>query len=820
MLLAYPQLLLLLLQLAPGPVRGEFWDSEFVNKLYSFVRYKGYFVSLFQHATKPDHFFYTPLVLLDKESGQSFYNYLRGVQEVDFTVLMSTDGLRAEVLQHLVADKRVNSPHVQLIPMETVRFTFASALRRGSMKLDLETTAVPNNHLPNSLPIKFYSFGQSEARKFMAAVREHPAILDQLVLEYTITQQRSAEKQVEIKAEYIASTALFAKLTTMTAPGTVRYLTAHDANAIASQSYSSIRARVVRSQEYIEGPDEVRLTELIQQLLTRNAATWSQLNEAARQSVFWDPTFARPDEVSHLLNRVYERESGTDRRLKVSEDQRQLLETQSAQSTACYIFKCEGDSSESSRRLDTRQRLTEEEMKQFLNERQLEVEYTGRLFVVKNMKLFRVNTAEFQSGQTIATSSVQVTKKQELHTLKLKTDPELPGDSTAVSRAACPSAPYTYKGCYEDSATAPDLNGFNYQSADMKASQCYKQCSGRGFAYFGLQSGDRCSCGAAVGRYQMRPDSECADACAGDAGQRCGGRLRNSVFAVDRPAASSASTSSSTAHPDNVYNSTKFEYRGCYEDFGDLATDSSRQPWLTQRSDRMTVEACHHFCAGGPRQQQPWFLLRAGAECHCRRRLPHGGQLKRLSDADCRQSCSGNQRQACGGGGSSGGGKAAVSIYAAASLRQSVVSPGGGGFGPDWSFQLSAASSAASSPASSASSSSGGYSELGCPAAGGDAFLETSALQTPGLTPNDCLEFCRADDTTTKYFRIGRGGGGGLFDGFGGDFGFGRGGSGGLSSSDPACSCLFTMMPESRIRFGSGRSGDCSGFKYFAIVGR
>ena len=82
--------------------------------------------------------------------------------------------------------------------------------------------------------------------------------------------------------------------------------------------------------------------------------------------------------------------------------------------------------------------------------------------------------------------------------------------------------PFTYLGCYQDSASTRVLADVMVTDAKMTIPKCAKIC--QSFRYHGLEIGKECFCGNTLrGNPALKPSS-CTDACYGDANSKCGGR--------------------------------------------------------------------------------------------------------------------------------------------------------------------------------------------------------------------------------------------------------------------------------------------------------
>jgi len=92
-----------------------------------------------------------------------------------------------------------------------------------------------------------------------------------------------------------------------------------------------------------------------------------------------------------------------------------------------------------------------------------------------------------------------------------------------------------YVGCFRDSQEELDFSVFKGPWGDLTPTTCNALCSG--YAFFGLQHGNECRCGASSwkSKYGTAPDEQCDKPCAGEKTAVCGGKLRNTVFQVKAP---------------------------------------------------------------------------------------------------------------------------------------------------------------------------------------------------------------------------------------------------------------------------------------------
>jgi len=93
-------------------------------------------------------------------------------------------------------------------------------------------------------------------------------------------------------------------------------------------------------------------------------------------------------------------------------------------------------------------------------------------------------------------------------------------------------AGFAYKSCWADNPATRSLTGASYKTpGTMTVELCAARCNG--FSYFGIEFGNECFCGNALGA-AAAPESECAMLCDGNNGQYCGGPDRLNVYQIQQ----------------------------------------------------------------------------------------------------------------------------------------------------------------------------------------------------------------------------------------------------------------------------------------------
>jgi len=92
-----------------------------------------------------------------------------------------------------------------------------------------------------------------------------------------------------------------------------------------------------------------------------------------------------------------------------------------------------------------------------------------------------------------------------------------------------------YLGCFNDQEYERDLDGIKYESDnDNSQNVCMELCINAGYKFAATQNGNMCFCGNSFGKYGKagKGKDACNKICTGDAPQRCGGPLTNSIWQI------------------------------------------------------------------------------------------------------------------------------------------------------------------------------------------------------------------------------------------------------------------------------------------------
>ncbi len=141
------------------------------------------------------------------------------------------------------------------------------------------------------------------------------------------------------------------------------------------------------------------------------------------KSTFWQQEFARPDKLTSFLNKVIIKDQGKNRTVHVND---QELANSASTEGKFSVGKLFGGGGKLSGDHKKKTHVSDDQLKQWLKEQHYDVEWTGELFKVKPVDLYRLNMQQLGQKQNIATTYVQVHQVQYTYNVGVS----FPGDST------------------------------------------------------------------------------------------------------------------------------------------------------------------------------------------------------------------------------------------------------------------------------------------------------------------------------------------------------------------------------------------------------
>ncbi len=152
-------------------------------------------------------------------------------------------------------------------------------------------------------------------------MQQYPETFYGLTLEYIINGHRSARRQVQIRGENIITGHLYTQLKNMEGVqrNSERFITSQDMKKVVSESTRNVVASVVSDSNYVDTGDEVSVSNLIEHELTREQVTSNQFQPHMWDSVFWNPTWARPDKLTSYLNKMLSKDETDESNFLLSE---------------------------------------------------------------------------------------------------------------------------------------------------------------------------------------------------------------------------------------------------------------------------------------------------------------------------------------------------------------------------------------------------------------------------------------------------------------------------------------------------------------------
>lgn len=194
------------------------------------------------------------------------------------------------------------------------------------------------------------------------------------------------------------------------------------------------------------------------------------------------------------------------------------------------------------------------------------------------------------------------------------------------------AAGWRYSGCYTDNTDPRTLHADSYVDDAMTESKCINYCSGKGYAYAGIEYGRECYCDNRILETGVKKaDEECNFACPGLTTEPCGAGNRMSIFTNGKGLSTGPVVNPGVGN---------WKSLGCY-------TDSLGERTLEYGANVEGVNSASRCASACEQAGFPYAGMEYGAECYCGRSLRCPSAPTAASA--CNMVCNGNSTELCGG---------------------------------------------------------------------------------------------------------------------------------------------------------------------------
>merc|ERR1712226_310847 len=403
---------------------GGFWNIHLSPNSISSVPFGPGHLTVWEHVDSPGRYYAMPLVDLLNKRVTSRYNVVIGKYEMTFDILMWSVEAKQAIYHHLKEEGRNidSEDNVEMLPMENVRITWKGESFSSDAPGRFQDNWRSNTDLPPVLTFQMICRAKSNCDQLADAMRATPSMFTGLHLEYIINGHQSSRRNIEITGSMISNGKLFTKLENM--PNmknkSDRYISSDDMKNIVSETVSNLVATVTRDSNYIDTGDEVSLSDLIEHVLTRNEETSDTFEPRKWNSVFWDPTWARPDKISNYLNEALKKFQNDSEYFYTTDRARQSSGNGNANFELFGIFKLGGGGGSSK---DVKEKVSIRDIEKIMEEEDTKVQWTGEVFKVKPMKFYRLNLAQLKTSASIAVGSLQIHQYETVQTIPVRVTP-------------------------------------------------------------------------------------------------------------------------------------------------------------------------------------------------------------------------------------------------------------------------------------------------------------------------------------------------------------------------------------------------------------
>ncbi|XP_075257114.1 uncharacterized protein LOC142349195 [Convolutriloba macropyga] len=379
-------------------------------------------ISVYEHSGIQGRYYAMPLAYLLNNTATPSQNFLTGQSEMSFDVLLWSLEAREAVYRHLRAnfDSQVATEEIEVMPMDKIRLVWRSNVRSLTNDLKIDDSWKSSNSRSSIATFHFTCSTLVVCEQLATYMENNSDKFDALELEFVISGQNSFRRDLKISASNIKSGNFWAKLTNMHNTAAVRYLKSADMNLLLSETRQNIFGSLITEQGYVETGSEVKLREAIENILEKTEVEVSDFEDIQWESVFWEPSWARPDKLTSFLNHVITKEAQNSSNFEVTGTEKPgSFELGIPKFLGFFGIKTSVSRSES-------RTVSKKDFLSKLHEINSNIEWTGEMFTVKPMKLFRINLSLLNSTTNLSTENVQIEVLKSIHSMPIRVNDRLP----------------------------------------------------------------------------------------------------------------------------------------------------------------------------------------------------------------------------------------------------------------------------------------------------------------------------------------------------------------------------------------------------------
>jgi hypothetical protein len=385
------------------------WNFQIARKVIAAFQYNGMGMSIWEDqgventsVVTARQFYVTPITEFLPNSSKCEYNDLTGAYFVSYEIQLWNDRLQQAGMGRLRQMQiNVQPEQVQPLPFYQVRVVWNNA-QENLQKASLSTTWENNLQQQSIRRFKIITDDKETCDRLGNTLQNKPEFFtDSIALQYSLSAASTATRILTVKTEHFLNSQLMAALKTMDVQSPERYLTANDTNKLTLQIMDNVFASQVVDGDYVPDTDQLTIKDLINSCLQIQNVDVGNFTSKMWDSVFWDPVYARPDEISSYLNKVLDINSGNH---TVSKSNSYTDKTDGGIDIGIKgLFSIGGHGGG-----DSSKSATYSELYEWMLQHNYDVEIKGQLFVPKSLSLKRVNLDVLNRQETIFTKSVQM----------------------------------------------------------------------------------------------------------------------------------------------------------------------------------------------------------------------------------------------------------------------------------------------------------------------------------------------------------------------------------------------------------------------------
>jgi len=354
----------------------------------------------------PTRYYYTPLVFLDHKSARTIENEFTEQIEMNFEIYLWNNDIQEKIYTLIKTkhDSSVTGSRIRMIPFEEVMLmSSSSAFQKQNLTIG-DGGVVPYSNQKRNVTFSIVCLTLEKCKKLTKAMQETPEHFKSLRLLLRVNSEKTRTKEIHINVASIMAGSLMSKLQIQMLHAEFVLISKEDELALLSEMSTII---IRESFEDFETPSYIAEDKIID-FLRKHLLMESELQTTNRITDFrWDALFLnsnnhRPDKISESLNEAF---SKSGNKLQIIQGGYFRKDVWENKFIANLLMKAKATLDIKTKR---EKETSQESMKKFVQECRETIQWDGKEFVPKPLKVSRFDLAKLRDTHSFNGRSVQI----------------------------------------------------------------------------------------------------------------------------------------------------------------------------------------------------------------------------------------------------------------------------------------------------------------------------------------------------------------------------------------------------------------------------